>query len=97
MESNTRRFMRSRLNGFALNLLGDSRYDAFSKEKGWVVEEWLKDFMQTPELSLAELADSKPEYRLAVVDAKPYPQKDISGDLEVERFNTYRVVKMEDK
>ena len=29
---------------------------------------WLDDLMQTPELSLAELAESNPTYRLAVVE-----------------------------
>ena len=60
-ESNTRKFWRARISAITrLRAAPRDEWDA-------LVEGWLDDLMQTPELSLAELAESNPNYRLAVI------------------------------
>jgi hypothetical protein len=91
-ESRTRRKWRARVKALAGLVLA---YGVSEKN----IEEWLDKLMQTPELELAEKADSTPNYRLAVVDAKDKPraEADFGGwRVGVEHGNEYRrVVKME--
>jgi hypothetical protein len=73
------------LGGLALDIL-DLEKQGFSPD----TEGWLDDLMETPELSLAEFAESAPNLRLAVVDTTPFDA--------LEHFNEVcRVVKMEEK
>jgi len=55
-ESNTRRWWRSRLKGFAMNITGKSQFDEWDCDRH-VLEGWLSDLMDTPELSLSEWAE----------------------------------------
>ena len=87
MESNTRQWWRSRIVAITLKALIPTEPESISDG----VEEWLDDLMQTPELSFAEFAESKPEYRLAVVDFS------IDGVAFADDRIWYRVVKMEEK
>jgi hypothetical protein len=65
-DSNTRKRLRVKLQAFVLD-------NAKLAQEGEPpdVDGWLDDLMQTPELSLAELAESNPDYRLAVVEVSP--------------------------
>ena len=92
MKSQTRREWRTRI----VALLDYERTHGCRRTD---IEEWLNDFMQTPELELAEYRDgqpSAPNLRLAVVEeVKPKGADD-------DAYNPYhygyrRVVKMEDK
>ena len=73
------------MEGFAMDTVARNNAGHVSDTEGW-----LDDLMQTPELSLAELAESNPNYRLAVVDT----QHGIGFQEEADDF---MVVKMEDK
>jgi len=54
--------------------------------------------LQTPELQLALLAESNPNYRLAVVDTKiTIGDRVLDENFELQRITYYLVVKMEDK
>ena len=62
-------------------------------------EGWLDDFMQTPELSLAEKAEENPNYRLAVVEPR-FIDTYVAGTAGYRWEDTRRewaVVKMEEK
>lgn len=61
-KSNTRKWWRARIKAIMGQALATD-HDEWDD----VAEGWLGDFMQTPELSLAELAESNPDYRLAVI------------------------------
>ena len=61
-ESNTRKWWRSRIRA----IVYEARNDSLGE---FDLGGWLDDLMQTPELSLAELAESNPDYRLAVIDS----------------------------
>ena len=85
-ESNTRKWWRARLGGIVMQSLGDQ----------CDIEGWLDDLMQTPELSLAELAESNPNYRLAVVnDGNAYDLGVQTADMKVRIYK--EVVKMEER
>jgi len=96
MESSTRKYWRARLTAV---LKDPYDFKGHYGEDGRI-EAWLDDWMQTPELSLAELADSNPDYRLAVVDAQIfYPADYAASSLAslLHRNGWYSVVKMEGK
>lgn len=89
-DSNTRKWWRARIKAIMGQALATD-HDEWDD----VAEGWLGDFMQTPELSLAEFAESNPHYRLAVVDVgtgTSYPRP-WNGD---PTSLSYRVVKMEE-
>ena len=91
MESQTRQYWRTRLTAMLSGGWNEMNEKDFTEH----VESWLDDFMQTPELSLAEAAEA-PNLRLAVVDlntASSYPRL-WDGRRESLRYN---VVKMEDE
>ena len=97
MESQTRREWRTRI----VALLDYERTHGCRRTD---IEEWLNDFMQTPELELAEYRDgqpSAPNLRLAVVDVGLQPvlyrqERGVEGLLHyIEELDVYRVVKME--
>ena len=91
-ESNTRKWWRARIKGIMLDAIGPAKvYDMNEVDRK--VDGWLDDLMQTPELSLAELAESNLNYRLAVVDIRDNERFFVGG---VE-YDHYPVVKMEEK
>jgi len=92
-ESNTRKWWRARLEGFAMDTVARNNAGHVSDTEGW-----LDDFMQTPELSLADLAESNPNYRLAVVDKASITQERVWDDkFEYAYAPVARVVKMEER
>ena len=60
-ESNTRKWWRSRIRA----IVYEARNDSLGE---FDLGGWLDDLMETPELSLAEFAESNPTYRLAVIE-----------------------------
>ena len=65
MESQTRQYWRTRLAAMLSGGWNEMNEKDFTEH----VESWLDDFMQTPELSLAEAAEA-PNLRLAVVELR---------------------------
>ena len=98
MESQTRQYWRTRLTAMLSGGWNEMNEKDFTEH----VESWLDDFMQTPELSLAEAAEA-PNLRLAVVDVGLQPvlyrqERGVEGLLHyIEELDAYRVVKMEEK
>ena len=91
MESQTRKYWRTRLAAMLSGGWNEMNEKDFTEH----VESWLDDFMQTPELSLAEAAEA-PNLRLAVVDSADYTYtRELDGDFNFVRRYFYLVVKME--
>ena len=79
------------MEGFAMDTVARNNAGHVSDTEGW-----LDDLMQTPELSLAELAESNPNYRLAVVnDGNAYDLGVQTADMKVRIYK--EVVKMEER